>query len=67
MRLYRFLSDHDTSDFCHRVSAGLDAGWELYGQPTRVIDAGRGVMRCGQAMTKVTPGDYDATMKLGEA
>jgi hypothetical protein len=67
MRLYRFLSEDDTSAFCHKVSAALDAGWQLYGDPTQAFDAARGVMRCGQAVTKETPGEYDPDMKIGEA
>ena len=66
MRIYRFLSEDDTSAFCHKVSAALDAGWELYGDPTYAFDAARGAMRCGQAVTKVAPGTYDPEMKLGE-
>jgi hypothetical protein len=67
MRLYRFLSEDDTSAFCHKVSAALDAGWDLYGQPVYAFDAARGVMRCGQAVTKETDGTYDPQMKLSEA
>ncbi len=67
MRLYRFLSEDDTSAFCHKVSSALDAGWELYGHPTYAFDASRGVMRCGQAVTKEKDGTYDPQMKLSEA
>jgi len=49
MKLYRFLSDDDTSAFCHKVTAALNKGWELQGSPTYAFDASRGVMRCGQA------------------
>ena len=58
MKLYRFLSDDDTSAFCHKVTAALDAGWELYGGPTYAFDAANGVMRCGQAVVKETEGGY---------
>ena len=64
--LYRFLSEDDTSAFCHRVSAALANGWVLHGPPTYAFDAARGVMRCGQAVTKEVAGDYDPEMKLGE-
>ena len=67
MKLYRFLSEDDTSAFCHKVSNALDHGWELYGPPTYAFDATRGVMRCGQAVTKETDGDYHPDMKLSEA
>ncbi len=66
MRLYRFLSEDDTSAFCHKVSAALAKGWELHGGPTYAFDAARGVMRCGQAVVKEAPGTYAADIKLGE-
>lgn len=67
MKLYRFLSEDDTSAFCHKVSAALDKGWQLYGEPVYAFDAARGVMRCGQAVTKEVDGTYDPDIKLGEA
>ena len=67
MQLYRFLSDDDTSAFCHKVSLALSNGWVLHGTPTYGFDASRGVMRCGQAVLKDVPGIYDPEMKLGEA
>ncbi len=66
MKLYRFLSGDDTSAFCHKVSAALSKGWELYGPPTYAFDATQGVMRCGQAVTKEIPGEYSPDLKLGE-
>lgn len=67
MQLYRFLSDDDTSAFCHKVSLALSKGWVLHGGPTYAFDTSRGVMRCGQAVTKDVPGTYHPEMKLGEA
>jgi hypothetical protein len=68
VKLYRFLSDDDTSAFCHKVSAALNKGWVLQGDPAYAFDAARGVMRCGQAVTKDVPGaEYSADLKLGEA
>lgn len=66
MKLYRFLSDDDTPDFCHKVSLALSKGWALHGGPTYAHDPTRGVMRCGQAVVKDVPGDYHPEMKLGE-
>ena len=66
MHLYRFLSDDDTSAFCHKVSAALAKGWSLHGGPSYAFDAGRGVMRCGQAVVKEVPGTYHPDIKLGE-
>lgn len=67
MKLYRFLSDDDTSAFCHKVSDAIARGWESFGSPTYAFDAARGVMRCGQAVMKEVPGVYSADLKLGEA
>ncbi len=66
MRLYRFLSADDTSAFCHKVTAALNAGWELHGSPTYAYDHGNGVMRCGQVVVKEVEGDYHPDLKLGE-
>jgi hypothetical protein len=66
VRLYRFLTADDTSAFCHKVTAALNEGWELYGDPTYAYDTGNGVMRCGQAVVKEVAGDYHPDLKLGE-
>ncbi len=66
MKLYRFLSTDDTSDFCHKVTAALNTGWSLHGDPTYAFDAANGVMRCGQAVTKEVDGTYSPDIKLGE-
>jgi hypothetical protein len=66
MKIYRFLSEEDTSAFCHKVSEALSKGWELYGSPTQCFDQASGVMRCGQAVTKDVDGPYSPDMKLGQ-
>jgi hypothetical protein len=66
MKLYRFLSDDDTSAFCHKVTAALNKGWSLHGDPTYAHDATTGVMRCGQAVVKEVPGVYTPETKLSE-
>lgn len=66
MRAYRFLSEDDTSAFCHKVTEALSKGWELYGPPTYAFDAARGVMRCGQAVVKEVDATYLPEMKLGQ-
>lgn len=66
MQLFRFLSDDDTSAFCHKVTAALNQGWVLHGAPTYGFDAARGVMRCGQAVVKDVPGTYSSDLKLSE-
>ncbi|WP_415921477.1 DUF1737 domain-containing protein [Tateyamaria sp. SN6-1] len=66
MKIYRFLSEEDTSAFCHKVTAALNAGWALHGSPTQTWDHAAGLMRCGQAVVKEVPGDYHPDVKLGE-
>ena len=66
MKLYRFLSEDDTSAFCHKVTAALNKGWSLHGDPTYAFDVARGVMRCGQAVVKDAPGTYSPDVKLAE-
>ncbi|WP_022702479.1 DUF1737 domain-containing protein [Pseudorhodobacter ferrugineus] len=66
MKLYRLLTEEDTSAFCHKVTDALNKGWELYGSPTYAWDAAQGVMRCGQAVVKEAPGTYTPDTKLGQ-
>ena len=66
MKIYRLLTEDDTSAFCHKVSLALSKGWELHGSPTYAYDHANGVMRCGQAVTKEIDGAYHPDMKLGE-
>jgi hypothetical protein len=66
MKLYRLLTEDDTSAFCHKVTAALNKGWVLHGSPSYGFDAARGVMRCAQAVVKDAPGTYTPETKLGE-
>ena len=63
--LYRLLTEDDTSEFCHKVSDAFAKGWVLHGDPVMSFDAARGVMRCGQAVTKEVDLDYSSDLKLG--
>ncbi|KPQ18221.1 MAG: putative conserved small protein [Rhodobacteraceae bacterium HLUCCO18] len=65
-RLYRLLTEDDTSAFCHKVSRALADGWTLHGDPVMSFDAARGVMRCGQAVIKEVEVAYSPDLKLGE-
>jgi hypothetical protein len=49
MKGYRFITNDDTSEFCHRVTEAISNGWKLYGEPKMTFDKKRGVMRCAQA------------------
>ena len=64
--IYRLLTEDDTSAFCHKVSAALSKGWQLYGDPSYAYDAANGTMRCAQAVTKEIEAPYAPGMKLGE-
>jgi hypothetical protein len=66
VKLYRFLSDDDSSAFCHKVTAALNKGWVLHGNPTYAHDAARGVMCCGQAVVKEVTGTYGPDTALGD-
>ena len=66
MKIYRLLTEDDTSEFCHKVSLALSKGCELHGSPTYAFDHANGVMRCGQAVTKDVDAPYSADMKLGQ-
>ncbi len=66
MDAYRLLTGKDDSAFCHKVTAALNAGWELHGSPTMTFNAATGEVVCGQAVVKRVPGKaYTADMKLG--
>ena len=64
MKGYRFITDDDTSIFCHRVTEALSNGWELYGEPKMTYDSKRKVIRCGQAVIKRSPKKYSKKMSL---
>jgi len=66
MKLYRLLTEDDTSAFCHKVTDALNKGWVLHGDPAYAFDAANGVMRCAQAVTKEVGGTYTPDIKLGE-
>lgn len=67
MKLYRILTGPDDASFCHKVSAALDKGWDLYGSPSYAFDAAASAMRCAQAVVKDVYGQgYDPSMTLGE-
>ncbi|MTH34850.1 DUF1737 domain-containing protein [Paracoccus limosus] len=65
-KIYRLLTEEDTSAFCHKVSLALSKGWELHGSPAYAFDAASGIMRCAQAVTKDIETEYHPDMKLGQ-
>jgi len=64
MKGYRFITDDDTSEFCHRVTEALSNGWNLHGEPKMVYDHKRKIMRCGQAVIKESKEKYRKNMVL---
>ncbi|HEX5957095.1 MAG TPA: DUF1737 domain-containing protein [Hyphomicrobiaceae bacterium] len=66
MRLYRYLTGPDDASFCHRVTAELNKGWQLYGQPTLTYDPEKKRVICGQAIVKDAPGEYAPDIRLSE-
>jgi hypothetical protein len=67
MKLYRFLTGPDDASFCHRVTAALNKGWSLAGSPSLTFDSVKGVVICGQPVTKEVDGvEYTPDIKLGE-
>jgi hypothetical protein len=66
MKLYRYLTGPDDDTFCHRVTAELNKGWQLFGQPTLTYDSERKRVICGQAIVKEALGEYRPDIKLSE-
>ena len=67
MKVYRFITGQDDAAFCHRVTAALNKGWEIYGSPSLTFNSQTGQVIADQAVMKDVPGkDYDPEMKLGE-
>lgn len=62
MKLYSYLTGPDDEKFCQRVTAKLNNGWELYGNPTLTYN-GKDVI-AGQALIKEIPGEYREEIDL---
>ena len=67
MKLYRFITGPDTAAMCHRVTAALNAGWELHGSPALTFNQTTGETYAGQAVVKDVPGhEYTPDTKLSD-
>ena len=66
MKGYRFITDDDTLDFCHRVTEALSNGWRLHGETKMAFDHKRKIMRCGQAVTKISKKRYKKGIDLSK-
>jgi hypothetical protein len=47
---YRVLTGPDTKEFCERVSAALDDGYQLYGSPAITYDPEQATRIVAQAL-----------------
>ena len=53
MKGYRFITNDDTSEFCHRVTEAISHGWKLYGEPKMTFDKKkRGNALCSSSYKK---------------
>jgi len=66
MKGYRFITDDDSSEFCHRVTEALSNGWTLYGEPKMTYDNEKKIMRCGQAVIKESSKEYLKDISLSK-
>lgn len=64
MKLYRYLTGPDDSNFCLRVSEALNNGWVLHGGPTLTFDGNRVI--AGQAVVKEAPGQFSRDIDLSK-
>ena len=65
-KLYRYLTEEDSSAFCHKVSSAPAKGWTLYGTPDYVFGQSTGTLSCAQAVVQYVDADYRPDMKLSE-
>lgn len=66
MHLYRLITGVDDSAFCHRVTAALNNGWRLQGNPS-ITTKPDGTVICAQAIIKTVDGvKYTPDMKLSD-
>ena len=66
MKLYRYLTGVDDVNFCKRISAALNRGWELHGNPTLTFDAVKGRVICGQTIVKEVEGEWSDEVVLSD-
>jgi hypothetical protein len=67
MKLYRYLTGPDDVAFCKRVTAALNKGWQLAGQPTLTFNPVTGRVICGQTIVKDVDGfDYSDDIVLSD-
>ena len=55
MKGYRFITDDDTSEFCHRVTEASSSVSKLYGESKMIFDKKKGVIRLDKQLLKKLP------------
>ncbi len=55
MKLYRFITYQDNSEFCMRITKLLNNGWKLHGNPTLTFNGKTPI--AGQALVKKVKGE----------
>jgi hypothetical protein len=66
MQLYKYVTGTNDKVFWQRVSALLNKGWTLYGNPTLAFDSIRHKTICGQALVKETAGQYSDAVNFAD-
>ena len=64
MKEYKFITDDDTLNFCHRVTENLSHGWKLYGEPQYLYDSKKIKMRAAQSVIKNSSKIYSKKLNL---
>lgn len=63
----RCFTGPDDASFCERITAALDPGWELYGNPTLAYNEKLKRVICGQALVKEVEGiEYTPDIDLSK-
>jgi hypothetical protein len=66
MQLYKYVTGTDDKTFWQRVSALLNKGWILHGNPTLAFDTVRQKTVCGQALIKDAPGEFSDAVNISD-
>ena len=66
MQLYKYVTGSDDKIFWQRVSALLNKGWVLYGNPSLAFDTVRQKTVCGQALIKDAPGEFSDAVNISD-
>lgn len=62
MKLYRYLTGIDDTQFCIRVTKALNMGWELHGSPSMAFNGKNTIV--GQVICKEIDQNYHEDMDI---